>query len=246
MNYDNSLYEVEDLLNDLKVDILEYQMISDGDIDYFIFTSSNLEEEQRNMLNDLGFDELRDNLFISEDIVFNKNKIWQILSPFYCKTEKRLWNDILSKIHKLNEQYLLNKKHFLFNFSNDHIILPLKWDGILTTNKNELNEFVTDLNKLVRLSCRVNRRYIIEDKYKKHIFWNLLSSIRNRGAHLSTEEGINGALRLVMRETESYKLLINKESPSADAPFDFIAVQIRLLEFCDAFLEDILNDLRGQ
>lgn len=242
MNSD-TVYEIEDLLKDLKIEIFESQMISDGDIDYFIFSSSDLNEEQLEILDKLKFDEIRNNLFISEEINYNKNKILDLISPIYTVKEKDLWETVLVDIYKLNEKYLIKNRNFLFNFDNDHILIPLKWDGNLTLNKKDLIDFITDLNKLIRSSCKSNWEFMNEKNYNRHIFWSMLSSIRNREAHLSTERGVNGAIDLIKKETESYKVLIDKEAPSQSSPFDFIAVQVNLLEYCKEFLEDIINNL---
>jgi hypothetical protein len=239
----DTVYEIEDLLKDLKIEIFESQMISDGDIDYFIFSSSDLNEEQREILHKLKFDEIRYNLFISEEIIYNKNEILDLIVPTYSVKEKTLWNAVLLDMYRLNEKYLVKYDKFLFSFDNDHIIVPLKWNGQLTMNKSELGDFITDLNKLIKSSCKSNWEFMNEKNYNRHIFWSMLSSIRNREAHLSTERGVNGAIDLIKKETESYKVLIDKEAPSQSSPFDFIAVQVNLLEYCKEFLEDIINNL---
>jgi len=239
------LYETKDLLNDLNIEIMEFQEISDGDINYFIFSSSNLEEEQKEILSQLDFEEIKDNLFISERDNYNPNEILEVIKPLFSKKEEKLWSDAIKGIHTINEKYLYTNGSCLFNLSYDHILIPLKWHGKLTTEKIELQDFIDDLNKLIRQSCKNKKtnRFDIDDKYKGHNFWKIVSSLRNRKSHISTERGIEGAIDLIKKEREAYKFLINKEAPDLNIPFDFINTQIKLLEYCHDFLNKILEDL---
>jgi len=237
------IYETKDLLNDLNIEIMEFQEISDGDVNYFIFSSSNLEEEQKEILSQLYFEEIKDNLFISERDTYNPNEILEVITPLFSKKEEELWSDAIKKIHTINEKYLYTNGSCLFNLSYDHILIPLKWHGKLTTEEIGLRNFIDDLNKLIRQSCKGKYEFIIDEKYKKHNFWAIVCSLRNRGSHISTERGIDGAIDLIKNEKKAYKLLINKEAPDSNIPFDFINTQIKLLEHCHDFLNKILEDL---
>jgi hypothetical protein len=237
------IYETKDLLNDLNIEISEFQEISDGDINYFIFSSSNLEEEQKEILLQLDFEEIKDNLFISERDTYNPNEILEVIKPLFSKKEEELWSDAIKEIHKINEKYLYTHSACLFNLSYDHILIPLKWHGKLTTEEIELRDFIDDLNKLIRQSCKKRNRFIIDEKYTRLDFWEIVSSLRNRGSHISTERGISGATDLIRKEREAYERLINKEAPDSNLPFDFINTQIKLLEYCHEFLSNIIEDL---
>lgn len=237
------IYETKDLLNDLNIELMEFQEISDGDINYFIFSSSNLEEEQKEILSQLEFEEIKDNLFISERDTYNPNDIIEVIKPLFSKKEEELWSNAIKEIHKINEKYLYANGSCLFNLSYDHILIPLKWHGKLTIQELELREFVDDLNKLIRQSCKGRMGFIIDKKYKRHNFWEIVSSLRNRSSHISTERGMEGAIDLIKKEREAYKLLINKEAPDSDSPFDCVNTQIKLLEYCQDFLNEISGDL---
>lgn len=182
-------------------------------------------------------------MFISEKDAYNPNEILEVITPLFSKKEEEIWFDAVNKIHTINEKYLYTNSSCLFNLSYDHILIPLKWYGKLTTEKIELLDFIDDLNKLIRQSCKGRHKFQIDEKYQRHDFWEIVSSLRNRGSHISTERGIDGAIELIKNEKKAYKLLIDKEAPDSNIPFDFINTQIKLLEYCHDFLNKILEDL---
>lgn len=236
----DELYEIKDLLNDLNIEVMESKMISDGDIDYFIFSSSNLEEEQKERLRSLDFDEIRDNLFLSDTIIYNPNEILEVLKPLFLQSEKNLWKIVINKIYRVNKMYLARNKSCLFDLRHEHFIMPLEWNGKLTTNNIELQAFINILNKLIRQSCKEEIEYM--EKFKEHIFWKIIADLRNINAHIP-KNGIKEAVKQAERQKRAYEVLINKEAPDSNFPVDFINTQIKLLEYCDDFLEDIIGDL---
>lgn len=238
MNIDQ-LYEIEDLLNVLNIEIEDSSRISDGDITYFIFSSSNLEPEQEETLKDLEIDKM-DGLYYSRKMDYDPNEILGIIKPVFSQLEANLWKILINMVYEVNKMYLTRNNSCLFDLRHEHFIMPLEWNGKLATNDIELQAFINVLNKLIRESCKKEISHM--EKYKTHLFWKITADLRNTNFHIP-ENGVKGASDHAKRQRKAYEALIDKEAPDFNHPFDFINIQLKLLECCHDFLNRIIEDL---
>lgn len=234
-------YEIEDLLNDLGIEIDDSARISDGEITYFIFSASNLEPDKETIIEKLEIDKLGNGLYCSSEISYNSNEILEIIKPIYSIKEQGLWEIIIKKAHLINEKHLEKNKVHLFDL-NDSVVTIIKWNGKITTQESEFYDFIIDFNIIIRLSCKKEGNFTIDEEYMKHPFWGNLAIIRNRYAHAPKEYGIDFAIKQAKRQKTAFKSLIDKESLDHNLPFDFINLQISLLENCIVFFDTILGD----
>lgn len=198
MNIDQ-LYEIEDLLKVLNIEIDDSVRISDGDITYFIFSLSNLEPKQKEILDGLEIYELENGLYCSEKINYNSNEILEILEPIYSYSENILWKNIIKKFQLINQKHYLKTEYHLFNL-NELVLTVMKWDGKITVGESEFNDFVNDLNIMIRFSCKHDDQFLIDEKYRQHSFWRNLATIRNKNSHYPTEKGYKFAIKQVKRQ----------------------------------------------
>jgi hypothetical protein len=90
-------YEIENLLNDLGIEVDDSARISDGEITYFIFSTSNLEEEEKEIFRNLEIAEI-DGLFISKKCLYTFNDVSNLIIPIYSEEEEGfLWRNIITK-----------------------------------------------------------------------------------------------------------------------------------------------------
>lgn len=235
----DQLYEIEDLLNVLSIDIEDYARISDGDITYFIFSSCNLEPEQEETLQNLEIDRWN-GIYCSKKTEYDLNEILEIVEPIFSDLENSLWKNIIKMFQLINQKHYLKTEYHLFNF-NELILTVIKWNGKITVKESDFNDFVNDLNIMIRFSCKQDDQFLIDEKYMQHPFWRDLATIRNKNSHYSMEKGYKFAIKQAERQKEVFKKYIDKEIP--DSNIDFIKLQIKLLENCDEFLDDLLGDL---
>lgn len=233
------LSEIEDLLNVLNIEIDDSARISDGDITYFIFSSSNLGPEQEETLKDLEIDKIED-IYYSKKMYYDPNEILRTIKPVLSQLESNLWKILINTIYEVNKMYLTRNNSCLFDLRHENFIMPLKWDGKLATNDIELQAFINVLNKLIRESCKKEISHM--EKYKPHIFWKITADLRNTNFHLP-ENGIKGAVNHAKRQRKAYEALIGKEAPDSNHPFDFINIHLKLLECAYEFLNKIIEDL---
>ncbi|CDG64476.1 hypothetical protein MBMB1_0366 [Methanobacterium sp. MB1] len=92
------LSEIEDLLKVLNIEIDDSARISKGDITYFIFSSSNLEPEQEEILKDLEIDKIED-IYYSKKTYYDPNKILRTIKPVFSQLESNLWKNLINKIY---------------------------------------------------------------------------------------------------------------------------------------------------
>lgn len=137
-------YEIENLLNDLGIEVDDSARISDGEITYFVFSTSNLEPDKEEIVEKLEIDKSSNGLYCSSKINYNPNEILEIIKPIYSNAPK--------------------------------------------------------------------------------------------------ERGIDFRIKQAKRQREAFKNLIDKESLDPNLPFDFIKLQINLLENCIEFFDTILKD----
>jgi len=231
-------YEIEDLLNDLGIEVEDSARISDGEITYFIFSSSNLESEQEYLIEILNIDKLKYGLYCSNKTNYVSNEILPVLEPVYIISEQKLWEEMIKNLQLINRKYYLKTEYHLFEL-NQLLLILIKWNGKLATYESDFNDFINDLNRIIRLSCKYHGKFIIDESYMNHPFWRELATIRNKTFHHSTEEGYKKAVKLIKRQEEVFKQLIGKEHP--DSNFDFVTIQIKLLEHCNIFLNDVMG-----
>ncbi|MBI5460453.1 hypothetical protein [Methanobacterium sp.] len=233
-------YEIEDLLNDLGIEVDDSARISDGELTYFIFSSSNLESEQEDLIDMLNINKLKCGLYFSNKTNYVSNEILKALKPAYSLSEQKLWEDVIKKLQLINQKYFLKKEYHLFDL-NQLLSTIIKWNGKLAMHESDFNDFINDLNKIIRLSCKYYDKFIIDESYMNHPFWRELTTIRNKTFHHSTEKEHKEATKLIKRQMGVFNQLIGKEFPNSN--FDFINIQLQLLEHCNVFLNDVVRDI---
>lgn len=112
-------YEIEDLLNDLGIEVEDSARISDGEITYFIFSTSNLEEEEKELFRELDINEV-DGLFISKKSLYAFSDVSNLIIPIYSEEEGLLWRNIINKIKTINSGYMSKKRPMLFKLDYSH------------------------------------------------------------------------------------------------------------------------------
>ena len=107
-------YEIEDLLTDLEIEIDDSARISDGELTYFIFSASNLEEEVKELFRELDIIEVY-GLFISKKCLYAFSDVSNLIIPIYSEEEGLLWRNIINKVN------MINKRPTLFNLDYSHL-----------------------------------------------------------------------------------------------------------------------------
>ncbi|BDZ66718.1 hypothetical protein [Methanobacterium ferruginis] len=192
-------YEIENLLNDLGIEVDDSARISDGEITYFIFSSSNLESEQEDLIEILKIDKLKYGLYCSNKTNYVSNEILNALKPVYTISEQKLWEEVVKNLQIINKKYYFKTEYHLFDL-NQLLLTLIKWNGKLAMHESDFNDFINDLNMIIRLSCKYHGKFIIDESYMNHPFWRELATIRNKTFHHSTENEYKKAIKQIKHQ----------------------------------------------
>lgn len=227
--------DLDGLFDLLEIEIDDFTIIGE----YFLYLLSNLEIEDEELLEKVGFEKVADGLFLTTENPIQTERVLEYLMPIYIEQEKELWSGVIDKINLLNNKILSFGKKCPFNPTIEHYKIILNWHGKITDTEDSFKSFINDLNKLFRESCKKNKKWLIEKKYRKHKFWECVYSLRDFYFHDISQRNEEQMIKAVKRANEAFKKLVTKESPNSKLPFDFINLQLNLIKSCIDFLDEL-------
>ena len=202
-----------------------------------VFQITNLEEEKRDLLENIGLDCLGYDLFYSESEKVDLNKKLPHLEPFYINEEQYKWLELTKNVTQLDFCCAKMGKKCPFEPSIKHIEIVTVWNGKIVKNESEFSKFIGDLYNLIYEGLKDN----LESKYKRHDFWESLKEIRHFYAHDSTKWRDKDKIKNAQKVSKFFQSVIESDGPSI--PLDFINCQLEILESCNEFLDDIAGGL---
>jgi hypothetical protein len=217
---------IEDFLkNSLQIDILDYQKLEFGGEGYTIIYVSNLDETQVEVLQSVGFEQIKGDLWIYEGFEINPEDLKDTTAGYFENLQKEKWEELMSLRHKVDSQlYINSNKETMFRTTHNTPRIVLKWHGRLVFDESTLNDFINDINKLLREGK-------VKELFNSSLFINGIGCLRNvRIAHDSSKiNQIDVANKYLEDIVGTYDL---------KHWFQFTSAQIRLIEDGIDFLNE--------
>lgn len=138
------------LKNSLQVDILDYQKVESGGEGYTIIYVSNLNETQAEVLENIGFERTKDDLWIFCGFEIDVNKLRDSARWYFEDLQREKWAELIYLRSDIdNIFYTKCNKKTLFRTTHNTPKIILKWYGRLTLDEPAFNDFIVDLYKLL-------------------------------------------------------------------------------------------------
>jgi hypothetical protein len=234
----SSLQEIcnlKEFLSDIGIKPDDYKELNDGSC---ILLTSNLEEEQIERLKGIGLINLGYNLFYSDSNEINVSTKFQYIKSLYTREERKIWNEIISKIIELERKCLSAGEKCPFESSILQLQICTKWHGKITTNDANFKEFVINLNSLFIESLKNN----IDEQHKGHYFWQIIPRLRHGYSHDTTKWRDRDKIKIAQATREFFQDAIGKWQPNTTV--GFVTCQFKILEICSDFLDSLLGEIK--
>ena len=224
----------------LNMEIYDYGKIESGGEGYTYLYCGNIEDSHSEILVDLGFEKIKDDLWIIEGFEISPEKVLEALLPAYEKLQIRLWNEIINQRCKIDEYFRGRQREPLFHTTSTTLQISIKWQGKLCMEESIFNDFIIDLHKLVLEGINESFRDKVKEISSRWYvdFYRGLKDIRNIVAHDSDRH----------RQRESAQNFL-KELSRLDYPpnhnWYYIVFQFKILENCLEFLRKI-DEVKGE
>ncbi len=139
------------LKNSLQIDVLDYQKLSSGGEGYTVLYVSNLDEAQVEVLQSAGFEQIKSDLWIYEGFEVNLEDLNDSTAWYFENLQKEKWDELISLRHQIDSRfYIKYGKETMFRTTHNTPRIVLKWHGRLAFDESTLNDFINDINKLLR------------------------------------------------------------------------------------------------
>jgi len=218
---------IEDFLkNSLQIDVLDYQKLESGGEGYTILYVSNLEEAQINVLKSAGFEQIKSDLWIYEGFEANLEGLKDSTRGYFENLQKEKWNELIYLRQQIdNTFYTKHGKEAMFRTTHNTPRIVLKWHGRLAFDESTLNDFISDLNKLLGVGK-------VEELFNSSRFIKGIRYLRN--VTIAYDSSKINQIEVANKYLED---IIG--TPYLKYWFQFISVQLRLIE-------DGIEFLRGE
>ncbi len=143
---------IEDFLkNSLKVEILDYQKVESGGEGYTVIYVSDLDGDQAEVLESIGFEQVKDDLWVLYGFEVEVNRLKDSPAIKYFENLQRdKWTELIDlRIEIDNIFYKKCNKNTLFRTTHNTPKITLKWYGKLALDEPTFNDFIVDLHKLL-------------------------------------------------------------------------------------------------
>ena len=138
------------LKNSLQIDILDYQKVESGGEGYTIIYVSNLNEDQAEVLESIGFEQTKDDLWIFCGFEIDVNKLRESAEGYFENLQREKWVELVYLRSDIdNIFYTKCNKKTLFRTTHNTPKIVLKWYGRLALDESTFNDFIVDLYKLL-------------------------------------------------------------------------------------------------
>jgi len=141
------------LKNSLQIDILDYQKVESGGEGYTIIYVSNLSETQIEVLESIGFEQIKDDLWIFCGFEIDVNRLRESAGWYFENLQREKWAELIYLRSDIDNIFYkkckeCNKKT-LFRTTRNTPKIVLKWYGRLALDESTFNDFIVDLYKLL-------------------------------------------------------------------------------------------------
>jgi len=238
--------ELEDLFEFLNIQIDDLASIGE----YYLYSFSNLEEEQKDILTQLeqkiGFKEIKDGIFYSPENQIATMDAMEFIKPVFEEKQRLLWVDAINEITHANDRCASSAQGFPIKPSLTHYTIITRWMGKCADTEDKFKSFINDLNLMFRESTKDGGSFKIPKDFRaKNDFWKCVYSIRNYYFHDKEQQDSQEKMKTIERAKKGFQIIIGEDFPSEHNPLDFIKAQIRLLEMAKDFLQNLVIYLKG-
>lgn len=242
-NLSSSIEEVlhvDELLELFEVSPDDSANISDGEFNYYFYSFSNLDEEKRNFLKEIGFQIFTDDiLYIKGNEIDVSEKLPHLL-PIFQKRESDLWDEIVERIVNINEK---SKRGNIFKPTSRQLKLVIVWKGRVASTDDEFRSLISDLFLIFRESCKNGTDFRISRSSQSHGFWTTIGDLRNCYYSHDREHWEEKEREEANKKVEKAFEYLFGTYQFSKTPVKFIRAQFRLLEECLDFLDNVAGGL---
>ncbi len=220
----------------LNMEIYDYGKIESGGEGYTYLYCGNIEDSHSEILVDLGFNKIKEDLWIMEGFEISPEKALEVLLPAYEKSQTKLWKDIINQRCKIDEYFRGRQREPLFRTTSTTLQISMKWQGKLCMEESIFNAFIVDLHKVVLEG--INGLFL--DKVKgisrelEVDFYRGLKDVRNMVAHDSDKYEQVKRAQLYLKEVSNLDY-----PPPPNENWYYTEYQFKILENCLDFLKKI-------
>ncbi|MFW6046746.1 MAG: hypothetical protein ACOCP4_03040 [Candidatus Woesearchaeota archaeon] len=232
------IIEFGEVLDKLGIEYDDEAKLNDGGC---IFQITNLDEEQKLLLSNIGLVPLGYNIYYVDYNEVNLNEKLQHFKPYFISIEKDQWFEIINKIINVDHECTCIGYGSYFTPSVNHILIATSWYGKLTTKNTEFSQFVIDLHNFI---IEGFKKHEFEGYKTSHSFWDILVALRHNYSHDTTSWRSKDKIKIAKSINTFYKEYVGINTPSVS--LDFINCQYKLLELGNGFLDEILKDLKHE
>lgn len=242
-------FNIKEVLDNLGIIPDDMQVVSDAGEGYFILLTSNLTEDDKHKLTNIGFEAVNEELWFKPGDVSEEISIDQLFSILERKKERDFLNnktEIIKIISILWDRIVDNFKCTCellgqqFQPTSRQVFIACKFKDYICTNEDDFKIFISYLRQFSYESFRGIKneetgKKLIEALYN-HVFYKKLR-LRHYFDH---DLGLDKDSEIKHDEMRDYYVsLLGK--PIARKPLDFFNMQKKLLELCEDWFEEIIK-----
>lgn len=138
------------LKSSLKLDVLDFQEIESGGEGYTVIYVSDLDEGQVKVLENIGFEQVKDDLWVFCGFEVEVNRLKDSPAIKYFENLQRDgWAELIHLRCEIDNIFYKRCKNTLFRTTHNTPKIILKWNGKLALDEPTFNDFIVDLYKLL-------------------------------------------------------------------------------------------------
>ncbi|GAB63515.1 MAG: hypothetical protein DWB56_16945 [Candidatus Jettenia sp.] len=250
---DMKAFNIKESLNKLGIILDDIQIVSDGIQGYIVILTSNLVDDDKHKIVDLGFKQINEELWYKPGDVSDEITRDQLFSILERKKDQDFYKnkaEFVKVVSVIWERIVNNFKCACESFREKlqptyrQVAIACKFKDFVCTNEDEFKIFISYLKQFSSESFKDLKEEEFGKKLKKnfssHEFYKKLD-LRNYFDH---DPGKDQNPEIKQEEIRNlYIDLLGK--PIARKPVDFYNMQKRLLELCDEWFEEIIKYCEG-
>lgn len=242
-------FNIRDALDKLEIIPDDIQVVSGGDQGYIILLTSNLTDDGKDKITNLGFVAVNEELWykpgdVSDEITLDqffsilerkKDQDFYKSKAEFVKVVSVIWERIVNNF-KCTCELFREKLQLTFR----QVVIACKFKDFVCTNEDEFKIFISYLKQFSSESFKNLKKEEfgkkLKENFSSHEFYKKLD-LRDYFDH---DLGRDPNPEVRQEEIRNlYIALLGK--PIARKPVDFYNMQKRLLELCDEWFEEIVK-----
>jgi len=223
------------LRNSLQVDILDYQKVESGGEGYTIIYVSGLSEIQTEVLESIGFEQIKDDLWIFYGFEVNVDKLRDSAIWYFEDLQRVKWMTLIKLRCYIDNSIFGECRVSMFNTTHESLEIAFKWFGTIAIDELSFRSFVIEFAHLFLEDLRNDVQQAIKDIFGKNNYLNLFRCLRNCYAHKRIKENEENIVNEYVRS------IVGVNRHELSEWHQFLTIQIQIIDDCINFLRELLG-----